>query len=191
MTAQQNPIKSKRLVLITTVAIAIIVVSIGITLVRHSTSHASTGTRDQIATPRTDFFFTKTPGWWQGATNATSLAAFSNDHTCFASMEYKTGTIDVATTLRKDQVELAGNGYTVTPTATQELSLKDNGDRVHYTLYQYSVTGAGNAGQLKGGQEFGYAQLPSGYVNVQAYCDTPAQLPSTIPALQAYSFTKK
>jgi hypothetical protein len=39
-----------------------------------------------------------------------------------------------------------------------------------------------------GGQEFGYLQLPHGYLEIWGYCDTAEQLPATIPALKAIKF---
>ena len=134
------------------------------------------------------FTFTGASGWWQGATNQTSMALFHN-YDCFTSVEYKTGTVDATEELQKEQATLSMGGYTVTPTSTQALALQTATGPVEYELHQSDVTTPTGANKVEGGQEFGYVQLPKGYVKVTGHCDTNDQLASTIPALQSIKFT--
>jgi hypothetical protein len=145
-------------------------------------------TKQLLVTP-SDFSFTGTTGWIQGATNKTSMALFhSNTDGCFTSAQYTNGIINGAAELQKNQDALASSGYTVKPTSTQMLILRTSTGLQQYQLHQYSAIGTGSSQQIMGGQEFGYLQLSSGYIKLMGYCNTNAELPSTIPALQAFKF---
>lgn len=134
------------------------------------------------------FSFTGTLGWWQGATSKSDIALFHN-YDCFVSAQHKTGTIASDQAKRqKNQDSLTNDGYIVTPGVTQTLTIQTNTGPRQYQLQQSSVTAPAGADKLEGGQEFGYLQLSNGYLFVEGYCDTPDELPATIPALQAIKF---
>lgn len=133
------------------------------------------------------FSFTGATGWWQGATNETSMAVF-HKYDCFTSVEYKTGTVDIDAELEKVQNSVASGDYTVIPGSTQTLMLQTKLGPQKYELHQSSVVIPQGAMPVKAGQEFGYLQLSDGYIKIMGYCDTPDQLPATIPALQAIKF---
>jgi len=135
------------------------------------------------------FSTTGTQGWWQGATNKTSMALF-HGHDCFTSVEYKTGKVDVAAELQKQQDLMTSAGYPVTLGSTQTLTLQTAIGSEQYDLHQLNVMTPVGTQALKAGQEFGYVQLANGYVKVMAYCDTSDQLPATIPALQSIKFNE-
>jgi len=146
----------------------------------------------EAASPKSEaaesyFSFTGADGWRQGPTNKTSMALF-HGHDCFVSVEYKTGTIDVTVELARIQAGLADMGYTNSPSTVLTVPLQSSEGHKQYQLHQYDVTGSGSAGQIKGGQEYGYLQFQNGYVEVEGHCDTANQLPATIPALQAIKF---
>lgn len=127
--------------------------------------------------------------WRKGPSNATSLAIFHNGTDgCFASMEYRPGTINAEAALQATQASLASSGYTSQPSAILNVTLQTGAGLQQYQLHQYTVSGTGSSGQTMGGQEFGYVQLSDGYLKIESYCNTPDQLPATIPALQAMSF---
>lgn len=131
------------------------------------------------------FSFTGAEGWWQGATNETSMALFEKEKGCFTSVQYKTGIVDIATELEKEQdIQLSGD-YTVTPSGTQTLTMQTSSGLQKYELHQFAVTTPNGALKVKGAQEFGYIQLSDGYIKIMGYCDTPDELPSTVKALQA------
>lgn len=136
------------------------------------------------------FSFDGTVGWWQGATNETSMALFhrNTDDGCFVSAQYKTGIVDAAAAIQKTNSALTSSGYSVTPGTTQTLTLQTKVGLQSYELYQSTVTTPTGAQQVEGGQEFGYVQLAGGYIYIEGYCNTAAELPATIPALQAIKF---
>ena len=142
------------------------------------------------AAVKSKFSSTGTAGWWQGASNETSMALFQNSHACFTSVEYKTGTMDAAAALQKAQTMLTNDGYTVTPGSVQTMTLQTTSGPQQYELHQSSVTSPSGSNKIEGGQEFGYVQLPGGYVKVEGYCDSADELPATIPALQTVTFDK-
>lgn len=90
--------------------------------------------------------------------------------------------------LQKSEDGLVSAGYTTTPGSILAVTLQTGTGEQQYQLHQYSVTGTGSAGKPYGGHEFGYLQLPKGYIKVQGWCDTTEHLAATIPALQAVKF---
>jgi len=157
---------------------------------KHNTTDAAP--KSKVTPPASipsQFSFTGTPDWWQGATNKTSMALFHKvQDGCFTSVQHKAGTVDIAAALHKRQDSLAGDGYTVTPGKTLTLTVQTPTGLLHYPLYQSSVTTPTGASKVMGGQEFGYLQLSKGYLEVWGYCNTAAQLPATLSALQAIKF---
>ena len=136
-----------------------------------------------------DFSFSGLSGWWQGATNRTSMALFhKSDDGCFTSVEYKTGTVDVAAALQKGSASPDGSAGT-TPGAVLTVALQTAAGPQQYQLHQYTLSSVGGE-QLMGGLELGYVQLAGGYVKIQGHCNTAAELPATIPALQAIKYGK-
>jgi len=107
---------------------------------------------------------------------------------CFTSVQHKTGTVDAVAEVQKGRASLIASGYTVTPGATQTLTIQTSTGPKQYELYQSSVTTPVGASTVLGGQEFGYLQLSNGYIKIMGYCETAKELPATIPALQAIKF---
>jgi hypothetical protein len=137
-----------------------------------------------------EFKFTGAINWWQGATNKTSMALF---HTlqdgCFVSAQRKTGTIATdQASFQKTEDQLMTAGHTITPVATQTMTIQTDSGSRQYQLQQSSVTSPAGTSQVLGGQEFGYLPLSSGYLYIEGYCNTSAELAATIPALQAVTF---
>lgn len=146
------------------------------------------------STVQSVFSFTGAAGWWQGATNGTSMALFHRNtaDSCFVSAEYHTGTVNVANELAQNEKAFESTGHAITPAGSQQLALRTSTGSVSYQLQQYSLANsAGTPDTVMGGQEFGYAQLLGGYIKLMGYCNTSNQLTATIPALQAFSFTAK
>lgn len=179
---------SNRYLVSTLVVLVVIAATCSAVITEHNTTDAAPSVKPVAATARSQFSFASVSGWWQGATNKTSMALFHNSQDCFASAEYKAGIVDATAELHNAVASQVSSGYTVTPGSIQMLTLQTNIGTQKYELHQYSVTGTGSLGKLEGGQEFGYVQLAGGYVKVEGYCDTPAELPDTIPALQAIRF---
>ena len=155
----------------------------------HTSAAPSVEPKVGAAVP-SEFKFTGTIDWWQGATNKTSMALFHTlQDSCFVSVQHKTGTIasDQAN-FQKTEQQLTSEGHTITPLVAQTMTIQTNTGLRQYQLQQFSVTTSAGASQVLGGQEFGYVQLPSGYLYVEGYCDTPAELAATIHALQAIKF---
>lgn len=135
------------------------------------------------------FSFTGTAGWRQGATNRTSMALFQNNRDCFTSIQHSTGTIDAAEAkLQQDISDLTNAGYTVTPGATLTIALQIGTGQQSYKLQQSSVTTPAGSEAVEGGQEFGYLSTSNGYLFIEGYCNTPTELPATISALRAIVF---
>lgn len=159
-----------------------------ITKYNHTDAAPSSKSGVGAAVP-SQFSFMGTAGWWQGATNKTSMALFHNPHDCFTSIEHKMGIVDAAAELQKTQASLTNDGYMVTPGGVQTLTIQTKTGPQQYELHQSSVATSAGAQPLEGGQEFGYLQLSNGYLKVMGYCDTADELPATLPALQAIKFT--
>lgn len=161
---------------------------------RNHTTASQSSDQGTDASKRSLFSFDAkaAPGWWQGATNETSIAVFGNDemHGCFVSAEYKKDTIDADVEINRINTELtrANGGYVVTPLESHAVELQTNSEPLPYELRQSSVSNPQGAEKLKGGQEFGFAQLSNGYIKITGYCDTPEQLSGTLPSLDAIKF---
>jgi len=135
------------------------------------------------------FSFSGTPNWWQGATSKSDMALFHTIRdSCFISVQHKTGTVDAAAELQKSSASLTSQGYTLTPGSTQTLTLQTNTGPKQYELQQSSVTTPVGASKVLGGKELGYLQLSNGYIMIMGNCETAEQLSATIPALQAIKF---
>lgn len=163
------------------------VVTYGVLSFKNSTTEAASPKSDTTQSTESYFSFTGTDGWRQGPTNKTSMALF-HGHDCFVAVEYKDGTVDVTAEIDRIQAGLVKMGYTSLAGAVLTVPSQSSEGHQQYRLHQYSVAGSGSTGQIKGGQEFGYLQFQDGYVEVEGYCDTADQLPTTLPALKAVKF---
>jgi len=178
-----------------TLAVLIIAAAIYSVLVIKPGTHDTTAPTKPVtgaATP-SEFTFTGAAGWYKGPTNKTSMALFSDDqdHSCFTSIEHKTGTVNVTAKLQNQHDDLSASGGTMTPVDTPTATIVTKTGTQQYELHQFSLTGGSDA-QLMGGLELGYLQLAAGegYLVMQGHCNTADQLPTTIPALQAYRFSE-
>jgi hypothetical protein len=177
---------------ISTLALAVILIAaFGLVGMERNRTDAAPSVKNAASTVNSQFSFTGASGWWRGATNETSMALFSNDHSCFTSVQHKTGTVDDAVELKKIQTSLAGSGYTSTLVASQMTTVQTNSGSQQYKLYQYNVATPTGGTQVEGGQEYGYLQLSTGYLEVQGNCNTASELSTTLPALQAVKFDAK
>jgi hypothetical protein len=180
-----------KLTLLTALATLSILAGVSILLVVRSNSRTSSEPV-KVAAAERKFSFTGTAGWWQGATNETSMALFDEDKVmaCFTSAEYKQGIVDIAAELKEIEVQIqkSGNGHTMTSLGSQTLAIQTAGGPRQYELHRSTVVTPPGSEKIKAGQEFGYIQFSKGYIKIMGYCDTPEQLPATIPALQAIKF---
>jgi hypothetical protein len=171
------------------VSLVLVATATIVVVLRHNKTNAAASVKPAVgAAVPSQFSSTGANGWWQGATNKTSMALFEANHNCFTSVEHKSGTIDVAAENQKWQDMLVTDGYAVASAGTQALTLQTTTGPQSYTLQQFSTTGSGNAGTVKAGNGFGYVQLANSYVKVSAVCDTAAQLPETTAVLQSIKF---
>lgn len=154
-----------------------------------TSSPATSTVNTPSQTDSSRFSFSGAPNWRKGPSNATSMALFHTNG-CFTSLEYKTGVVNPVTALEKIQADLVSMNYTVSPGGTVTTSLKTDGQDLQFQLNQYSVTGKGSGGEVKGGQEFGYLQLTKGYIEVKGFCDTADLLSTSAEALQAVEYKK-
>lgn len=170
-----------------TVAVLIVAVTAFVTIIgKHDTTEAASSPKTaSTQSAESQFSFTGAPGWRQGPTNKTSMALFQDGHDCFTSIQHKTGTVDVAAEREKKQANDTKQGITSTPIGSLVVTLQSSEGQKQYQLHQYSASGTAGGQKVKGGVEFGYFQLPNGYLKIEGHCDTASQLPATIPALQA------
>lgn len=131
------------------------------------------------------FSFTGAANWWQGATNKTSMALFPKSGDCFTSVNHKSGTVDINAELAKITGNQASGGAMVALSILSTTIQTTTGAKP-YQLHQYHVTNPDV--QVMEGMELGYVQLSGSYIEVEGYCNTPDQLPTTLPALQAIRF---
>jgi hypothetical protein len=175
---------------ISSLAVAVVAVAmVGITTMKHNRTDAATPVKPAVgAAVPSNFSTTGVQGWWQGATRKNDMALFQNNHDCFTSVQYYTGTIDAVAELQKLSVSQAGTGGSSTPGAVVPLTLQMNSGNKQYDLHQYSLTSADSSHPVMGGLELGYVQLSGGYVKVEGHCNTPDQLSATFPALQSVKY---
>lgn len=142
------------------------------------------------STSRSMFTFTEAPLWAQGPTGRKSMTLFHDSHACFILINYKPGHVSVADNLRKVHKNLVHDGYTVTTGSIKTLAIQTSAGKRSFKLHQLSVSANSGSQKMKvaGGQELGFIQLHKGYIKIEGYCDSAAQLPATIPALQAIQF---
>lgn len=168
------------------IIIAVAAVATGIVL-KHRGTEAEAPSRPVISKPvQSEFLFTGAAGWYKGPSNQTSMALFSDDHSCFTSIEHKSGAVNVATMLQKQQSDLASSGATMAPDTTLKTTVQTSTGNLPYVLHQFRLSGGE---QLMQGLQLGYIQLSNGYLEIQGHCNTASQLPSTIPALRAYKYS--
>jgi hypothetical protein len=169
--------------------IVLVGAAVGVVLYHGHADKPAAASKAAAAQPPFSFVTAQALDWRKGPSNQTSLAVFHNGTDgCFASMEYRPGAINTDAALQATQASLASSGYTSKPGAVLNLTLQTDTGQQQYQLHQYAVSGTGSSGQTMGGQEFGYLQLSSGYLKIESYCNTPEQLSTTMPALQAMSF---
>lgn len=136
--------------------------------------------------PQFSFNTAAAPGWSQGPTDKVSLAMFFDDHSCWAYAHHKPGAVNATAELQKMQNDLKKDrGFTMTPGATVQLTLKTTSGELPYQLYQSSVE---SNGEIYGGQEFGYIPLTDSYIYIAGYCKNAEQLATIMPALKAITF---
>jgi hypothetical protein len=196
MKHKQYHLKSNRSLFVLLIIAVLAATFIAIIVYRDDTAASSSSAKPDANVskqPLFSFDTKKAPGWWQGATNDTSMAVFDKNqvHECFVSAEYKKGTVNADAEINKINTELtqSGGGYTVTALGSQAIELQTSSEPLQYELLQSSVSTPAGAEKLKGGQEFGFVQLSGGYIKIMGYCDTPEQLPNTIESLQAIRFS--
>lgn len=194
MNIKQKKIQRKRLFVATVAAIMIAVIGTsGTIFALHNTSQTVKEASDNKSV-ESMFSFSDSQGWWQGVTTKTSMVVFDSNstHACFVMFEYIPGTVNVDAGINKVNAELTkfGEGYIISPLSSQALELRTNSRSLSYELRQSSVVTPPGAEKVKGGQAFGYIQLPDGYVKIAGYCDTPEQLPNILTALNAVKFDK-
>ena len=142
------------------------------------------------------------PGWYLAKLDTStregrrSLLLFDSDPTergdttvtqsCHVSASLEVGFVD---TLQKlSEVTASSNRHTSTPLGTRAASLQMVTGVKTYELHLYDMTVPEGASPIKAGNAFGYVQAGDYYIELQAVCDTPEQLESTLPALQAIRF---
>lgn len=181
---------------VTLVFSAIAIASAVIVLQRDRTDASPPAKPAVGASVPSQFSFGGATGWWQGATNETSIAIFPNAQDCFVSVQHITGSL--AAKQAKDQAALAsltGQGHITSKLGTQSLSITTNTGVKQYQLQWISVSSPNGASastesQVEGGQENAYVPLSSNdFLYVEGYCDTPTELPTTLPVLQAVKFS--
>jgi hypothetical protein len=165
------------------------VTAFGYVFAQHKTAAAP---RRTAGTHRADVFGFNAqlaPAWSEGPSNATSLAVFNRTNDCFASLERRAETISVDTAAVAVQRSLTSAGYAVSPIQDVSTVLHTANGDLPYVLHQYTVTGANSDEAPEKAQEVGYIPLQRGYIFVQAYCSTTAELETTVVALTAITWT--
>jgi hypothetical protein len=117
--------------------VLIAAVATAFTLQHRRTTAAPSVTPGLGASIPSQFTFSGAIGWWQGATNRTSIAVFHGGDTdsCFVSVQHNTGSISA------DEAKVTGNtntltnqGYAVTPFSTKSLTFQTTEGAKQYQL---------------------------------------------------------
>lgn len=143
------------------------------------------------------------PGWYQSKLDTStvegrrSLLVFDHDpsspakksdlQSCHVSAFLSVGSVSIQEKLAEITAS-DGSGRSVVSLGTRALALQLPSSPRTYELHMYTMVVPAGASPIKAGNAFGYVQTEDYYVELQAVCDTPEQLESTIPALQAIRF---
>lgn len=168
-------------------AVACVVGYFIFSLVPNNTDVAAVTEEPGVNITSSRFTFSGVNDWRQGPTNKTSMVLFYG-HDCFVLAKYDAGSIDIDAALEKHRDNLTSTGYNISLLATRSIDVDVSGKVKQFELNQYDAGGNGGAGKIKEGQELGYLQLSDGYIEIEGYCDTADQLPSTISAIEAIRF---
>lgn len=195
MNKQNSSFTSKKTKLFAVTSALVIVgaaTALALTLTNDNKTQAES-TKAQSPSVNSPFTFNsgQASGWRQGPTNQDSMALFSNDHSCFISIEHKGGKVDSAAATSKTLASLSEGGYITKALGTATASIKVNSDDTELAIDKFDITGSGNAGQLYSGQAYGYTQLDNSYLHAQANCNSADRLSSAISALSAITFKDK
>ena len=158
-----------------------------LTLQKHTDAAPKAVEKTGAAVP-SEFKTKGVDGWWQGATNKTSMVLFQNSHDCFVSAQHDAGSVDIPIQLEKQRKLMTDAGYTFTELPTIPMTIQTSSGQLAYDLYQFAADAPANADPIMKGQAYGYIPLTNGYIKVFTDCNTPEQLPSTITAFQSLLF---
>lgn len=190
MNLKQTTISNRKKIIVITLCCLVVIAGLVVADFVESNMHATAKTTTITKPTKQMVIFTGAADWRQGPTNETSMALFSKaaaDGTsaCFTSIEYKKGTIDIAAALQQNLKTQTANNNTVTPMATQTLTLQTTSGDKAYELHQYKTVST-QGEKLMAGNEIGYLQLSGGYVEILGNCNSEEELPSTLVAFRAY-----
>lgn len=181
--------KTTRIEAIVIMSVAILALASGVIFIIHGRTEAIEASQPAVAGAiQSQFSFKGAPGWYKGPTNKTSMALFKADHECFTSIEHKTGTVDAATEIEKQQTMMARSGNAMMAGVTQTVNIQTSMGSQQFDLHEFSLSSGDKSHPLMGGLGLGYARLSDGHLYIQSHCNTAHELPTTIPALQAYEF---
>ena len=182
-------LKFNRLVVYISFIVIVVLATVGVLFFVKRGAGAATPQKPAVAkTVQPQFTFSGATGWHKGPTNETSMALFRNDGECFTSIEHKSGTVEVAAEIQKQQSMMAGSGNTMTAGATPEVLIQTTSGPQQYKLHEFSLASGDKSHPLMGGLGLGYVQQANGYLKIQSHCNTEDELATTIPALQSYNF---
>lgn len=181
--------KSKYYLIASFAVIAVTLVATFSVITAHNTRAESPTRVEPPVASVFSFETAKIPDWRGGPGGKTDFVIFANDHSCFSSIQYHQGTVEAAIEKQKEQdAFLTKGGYTRTPTGVATITISTDATPQSMQVQQYAVSGNGAAGQLYGGQAFGYTQLDKGYLYLQTYCNTADQLPGALNAAQGLRY---
>ncbi len=185
-----NP-KPRRTKLIISLAAAIVIIAgVAAVLIYGNKTPSKSEVKNESTQPTPMFSFTGANDWRQGPSNETSMALFGkarDDQTsaCFTSIQYRTGTIDIAAELKEQQDSMAAMGTPLTQIAATPVTLKTTKGDKEYDYHQYNMA-TNSTEDIMRGLGLGYVQLDEGYVQIDGHCNTAEELASTVPAIEAY-----
>lgn len=136
----------------------------------------------------------RAPGWWQGATNETSMVVFGEGeaHGCFVSLERREGSMSIGTEMDRIRQEVESGGqHQFIQAGSRDFILDTLSGVKQYSLQLSNTTISEYAEPIKAGQAFGFVPIDEEhYVQVKGICDTYEQLEYIDPALQAFSLNR-
>lgn len=149
------------------------------------------------ATTKTAFVQSEFSGWSNQlvpASDGTIISSYSYSigDSCRVAMVHEKGTVNVAAKLQQKVAVIADAPDIISIKQQDEksLTLQTSAGPKGYTLHQYVVKGEKTElGTAFGGQEFAYLPLSNGYIYINGFCKTSDQLPKTIPALEAVTYS--
>lgn len=171
------------------IVLAVVVMFVGTIAVASYKGLASagdSGDTTENAKPFIVFDSSKAADWYLGPGDKKSQLVFRNGGNCFVMLVAEDGALNENELLRNKQEAATSLGVVFSTGDTLPLTLNTvSGDTKEYRLHQFTNDTSASSGDVFSEEAIGYAELESGFVRVETYCNPKEGLSNPVQALQA------